>query len=231
MSETIALVTGAGKGIGFEIARQLAARGAFVWVTARSDANARKAAALVGKAGGTAEPLAMDVDDAASIRAAARTAARMKRLDVLVNNAGILPDKSDDISRTPPDAFEDAFRTNALGPLLVTQAFLPLLKKSDDPRVINVSSGAGSLSEMESGYAPAYSVSKAALNAVTRKLAATLKGVAVNSMCPGWVRTDMGGKSAPRSVEKGADTAIWLALEAPADLTGAFVRDRQRIPW
>jgi NAD(P)-dependent dehydrogenase (short-subunit alcohol dehydrogenase family) len=122
--------------------------------------------------------------------------------------------------------------TNTIGPLLVAQAFHPLLAKNGGGRIINVSSGAGSLSE-GGGYAPAYSISKTALNAVTMQLAATLKsaGIAVNSVCPGWVRTDMGGRGAPRSVQQGADTIAWLAAEAPKNLTGKFLRDRKIIQW
>ncbi|MDP9291401.1 MAG: SDR family NAD(P)-dependent oxidoreductase, partial [Verrucomicrobiota bacterium] len=122
--------------------------------------------------------------------------------------------------------------TNTVGPLLVTQAFLPLLKKSKSSRVINVSSGAGQLNDMEA-WAPAYSISKTALNAVTRQFAWLWKddGIAVNCICPGWVRTDMGGSDATRSVEQGADTVTWLATDAPQKLTGRFLRDRKEIDW
>jgi NAD(P)-dependent dehydrogenase (short-subunit alcohol dehydrogenase family) len=122
--------------------------------------------------------------------------------------------------------------TNALGPLRVTQAFAPLLLKSESARVINVSSGAGALHDMDN-YAPAYSISKTTLNAVTRQLAATLqrKGVAVNSVSPGWVRTKMGGTGAPRSIKQGAEGIVWLALKAPKDLTGQFIQDHHPIPW
>ena len=120
--------------------------------------------------------------------------------------------------------------TNTLGPLYIAQVLAPLLKKSRAGRIVNMSSGMGSLSEMEGGYA-AYRISKTALNAVTGILAAELRGsVAVNSMCPGWVKTDMGGPTAPRDVAQGADTAVWLALDAPQELTGKFLRDRKEIP-
>jgi NAD(P)-dependent dehydrogenase (short-subunit alcohol dehydrogenase family) len=122
--------------------------------------------------------------------------------------------------------------TNTIGPLLVTQTFLPLVRKSQSGRIINVSSESGQLSEMGT-WAPAYSISKTALNGVTGQFAAALaeSNIAVNSVCPGWVKTDMGGRDAPRSVEQGADTIVWLATEAPQTLTGRFIRDRKAIPW
>src|SRR5204863_9623949 len=121
--------------------------------------------------------------------------------------------------------------TNTLAPLHLAQTFVPLLKHSRKGRIVNMSSGMGQLSEMDGGYA-AYRISKTALNAVTGILAAELRGsVAVNSMCPGWVRTDMGGANAERDVSQGADTAVWLALDAPQDLTGKFLRDHKVIPW
>jgi len=235
-----ALVTGANKGIGREVVCQLAARGFRVVLGARRPEAGRKAAAELADglgrlaAGGSVEFLEIDVADAASIaRAAQRLATLVDHLDVLVNNAGIIEDGK----ATAPDIDAGAvcrtFETNTLGPLLVIQAMLPLLRKAPGgARVVNVSSTCGSLAEM-STYAPAYSISKTALNAVTRQLAAGLgpDRIVVNSMCPGWVRTDMGGPNAPRSVEQGADTIIWLATEAPLSLTGQFLRDRQPIAW
>jgi len=122
--------------------------------------------------------------------------------------------------------------TNTIGPLLVTQAFLPLLRHSAAARVINVSSAVGRLTGMGTSV-PAYGISKTALNGMTGKFAAALKdsGIAVNSVDPGWVRTEMGGSEAPRSVEQGADTIVWLATEAPQSMTGLFIRDRKPIPW
>jgi NAD(P)-dependent dehydrogenase (short-subunit alcohol dehydrogenase family) len=121
--------------------------------------------------------------------------------------------------------------TNTLAPLRLSQVLAPLLKRSGAGRIVNVSSGMGALSDMGGDHA-AYRISKAALNAVTGILAAELRGkVAVNSMCPGWVKTDMGGSGAEREVGQGADTAVWLALDAPQNLTGKFLRDREVIPW
>jgi NAD(P)-dependent dehydrogenase (short-subunit alcohol dehydrogenase family) len=123
-------------------------------------------------------------------------------------------------------------QTNTFGPLEMTQAFLPYLRKSSGARVVNMSSSYGQLDGL-SANAPSYCLSKFALNGVTIMLAEALKGegIAVNSMCPGWVRTDMGGSTAPRSVAEGADTAVWLATEADQKLTGKFFRDRKEIPW
>jgi NAD(P)-dependent dehydrogenase (short-subunit alcohol dehydrogenase family) len=121
--------------------------------------------------------------------------------------------------------------TNTLGALRVTRAFVPLLRKSKAPHVINVSSGGGQLTGGADGWSPAYCISKTALNGVTSQLATALPEFAVNSVCPGWVRTDMGGQGATRSVEEGADTVVWLAADAPQKLTGKFLRDRKEIPW
>jgi NAD(P)-dependent dehydrogenase (short-subunit alcohol dehydrogenase family) len=121
--------------------------------------------------------------------------------------------------------------TNTLGALRVTRAFAPLLAKSKTPRVINVSSGSGELTGGADGWAPGYCISKTALNGVTSQLAAALPKFAVNSVCPGWVQTDMGGKNATRSVEEGADTIVWLATDTPQNLTDTFLRDRKEIPW
>jgi NAD(P)-dependent dehydrogenase (short-subunit alcohol dehydrogenase family) len=152
-------------------------------------------------------------------------------LDVLINNAGIISDDESSGLEVKPSTVRTTLETNTLAPLQLSQTLVPLLKRSRAGRIVNMSSGMGSLSGMEGGYA-AYRISKAALNAVTGILAAELRGtVAVNSMCPGWVRTDMGGANAERDVSQGADTAVWLALDAPHDLSGKFLRDRKVIAW
>jgi NAD(P)-dependent dehydrogenase (short-subunit alcohol dehydrogenase family) len=226
-----ALVTGANKGIGFEVARELARMGLRVFLGARK-VEAGRAAAEKLKADGDIAFLEIDVSDAASIhRAAEELAGQTDRLDVLVNNAGILLDEDKDALTITPEIFEATLRTNTLGPWLVAQAFAPLLKKSREPRIVNVSSGGGQLEDGADGWAPAYCVSKTALNGVTVQLAAALPKCAVNSVCPGWVRTDMGGENATRSVAEGAATIVWLATDAPHDLTGKFIRDRKVIPW
>ena len=238
--QKIALITGANKGIGREVARQLAGHGFQVIVGARRpDAGQKAVAELAGgfdklTAGGQAQFLEIDIADPSSItRAAQRLAALVDHLDVLVNNAGILEDGTATAPDVDAAVVRRTFETNALGPLLVTQAMLPLLLKAPDgARIVNVSSGAGALGEMAS-WAPAYSISKTALNAVTRQFAAALRPrrIVVNSVCPGWVRTDLGGAGAPRTVQQGADTIVWLATEAPPSLTGRFVRDRKVIGW
>ena len=226
------LITGANKGIGHEVARQLAAKGFHVFVGARNAKAGRKAAEEIAKKGDKATFLDIDVTDNDSVTTAAREFSNIEdHLDVLVNNAGIIVDGDSAILEISDDLFRNTLETNTLGALRVTRAFVPLLSKSKSPRVINVSSGGGQLTGGADGWSPAYCISKTALNGVTSQLATALAKFAVNSVCPGWVRTDMGGQGASRSVEEGADTIVWLAGEAPQDLTGKFLRDRKEIPW
>jgi NAD(P)-dependent dehydrogenase (short-subunit alcohol dehydrogenase family) len=227
-----ALVTGANKGIGREVARQLARKGFHVFVGARNPRAGRTAAAEITKEGGKVTFLEIDIADNGSVTAAAREFAKIAdQLDVLVNNAGIMVDGDDAILKISDELFRKTIETNTLGALRVTRAFAPLLSKSKAPRVINVSSGGGQLTGGSDGWSPAYCISKTALNGVTSHLAAALPKFAINSVCPGWVRTDMGGRNATRSVEAGADTIVWLASDAPQNLTGKFLRDRKEIPW
>ena len=227
-----ALITGANKGIGHEVARQLVAEGFHVFVGARNAKAGRNAAKEIAKESGNATFLEIDVADNDIVTTAAHEFSNAEdHLDVLVNNAGIIVDGDDAILEISDELLRETLETNALGALRVTRAFAPLLRKSKAPRVINVSSGSGQLAGGADGWAPAYSISKTALNGVTVQLASALPKFAVNSVCPGWVRTDMGGENASRSVEQGADTIVWLATEAPQDLTGKFLRDRKEIPW
>ncbi|HEY2047051.1 MAG TPA: SDR family NAD(P)-dependent oxidoreductase [Candidatus Udaeobacter sp.] len=227
-----ALITGANKGIGHEVARQLAANGFHVFVGARNAKAGRKAAEDIAKKCGKATFLEINVADNDSVTTAAREFSKIEdHLDVLVNNAGIIVDGDDAILEISDDLFRKTIETNTLGPLRVTRAFARLLRKSKAPRVVNVSSGGGQLTGGADGWAPAYCISKTALNGVTVQLAAALPKFAVNSVCPGWVRTEMGGENATRSVEEGAETIVWLGSEAPQDLTGKFLRDRKEIPW
>jgi NAD(P)-dependent dehydrogenase (short-subunit alcohol dehydrogenase family) len=228
----IALVTGANRGIGLEIARQLAARGLRVFLGIRDPLRGMATADKLAAIGARVVPITLDVADPASITAAVQEfSEQTDRLDVLVNNAAILEDDALTILEITADHFDRVMRTNVRGPMLVTQAFWPFLSNARG-RVINVSSGAGSLAEGGANI-PIYGVSKTALNSLTRKFALTgaADGIVVNSICPGWVRTDMGGPQAERSVEQGADTAVWLATEAPRKLTGKFFRDRKEIAW
>jgi NAD(P)-dependent dehydrogenase (short-subunit alcohol dehydrogenase family) len=218
----VGLVSGASRGIGREIARQLAERhGLLVFAGARDPGKVDLT--------GSIEPLPLDVADPASVEAATRRIeADPGRLDVLVNNAGVYGPASG-AARVDLEQAHDVLETNLFGAWRLAQAALPLLRRSNDARIVNVSSGMGQLVEMGGGYA-AYRVSKAGLNALTRTLSADEPAIKVNSLCPGWVRTDMGGSGAPRSVEQGAETAVWLAT-ASATPTGAFLRDREPIPW
>ena len=177
------------------------------------------------------EALPLDVTDPASRAAGASfVKARHGRLDVLVNNAGILLDGTTGLMDLEADLLRRTLETNTLGPLFIAQAFAPLMGKGG--RIVNVSSGGGQLSA-PSTWSPAYCISKAALNAITVQLAEVLmpRGIAVNAVCPGWVRTDMGGPEAPRSLQQGADSILWLILKASPDLTGGFWRDGERIAW
>jgi NAD(P)-dependent dehydrogenase (short-subunit alcohol dehydrogenase family) len=225
-----ALVTGANRGIGLEVARQLATRGLRVIVSARDGDAASVAARTIGR---EAHPVQLDVTDAGSIvRARQDIGKRFGGVDVLVNNAAILVAENGELFDIPIEDFRRTFETNVLGAIAVSQAFVPGMVDRQYGRVVNVSSRAGQLSSM-SDYAPAYSISKAALNALTRQLAAATNGtgVLVNSVCPGWVRTGMGGPHAPRSLGEGADTIVWLATLPDEGPTGEFFSDRKRVEW
>jgi NAD(P)-dependent dehydrogenase (short-subunit alcohol dehydrogenase family) len=230
--DPVVVVTGGNRGIGFEICRQLTAREARVVLTARKrtagEAAVKKLAG--GKHGAAFHPL--DVADGKSIE---RLSEFLKEtyghIDVLINNAGIIAEGEAPALKVDLATVRETLETNALGPLHLAQNLVPLLKSSRSPRIVNMSSGMGALADNYGGHA-AYRMSKTLLNAVTAILAAELAGtIAVNSVCPGWVKTDMGGRNATRDVAEGADTAVWLALDAPATLTGKFVRDHKVIPW
>ncbi len=225
----IALVTGANRGIGRETARQLAERGYDVIVSARDEAKAREAAEAVG-----GRPLQLDVSDPASIeRAAAAIGDDPGALDVLVNNAGVGTDWGVAGAEPDFDKIQGALDTNFFGSYRLAVALLPLLRESEHPRVVNVSSGMGGITEM-GGWSPGYRVSKAALNAMTRILSTELAdaGVKVNSACPGFVATDMGGQfGAKKPVEDGAAGIVWLATLPDDGPTGGFFRDGKPIAF
>jgi NAD(P)-dependent dehydrogenase (short-subunit alcohol dehydrogenase family) len=225
----IALVTGANRGIGREVARQLAGLGHTVLLTSRSAEAAAGAAAGMGP---HAHPLPLDVtSDADAARVAEEVAARFGRLDVLVNNAAITYDTWQRASTADLDVVRETAETNLYGPWRVTLALLPLLRRSDHPRVVNVSSEAASLTGMGGGT-PAYTASKVALNALIRMLAAETRAdrILVNAVCPGWVATDMGGPGG-RPVAEGAASVVWAATLPDDGPSGGFFRDGRPLPW
>jgi NAD(P)-dependent dehydrogenase (short-subunit alcohol dehydrogenase family) len=228
----IALVTGANRGIGLEVVRQLAQQGFTAVLGARDLDKGNAAAAGLRDQGLDVEARPVDVADAPSVAELGRSLADdFGRLDVLVNNAAIHYDTWQSGIDADLDVVREALETNLIGAWQTTQACLPLLRRSPHGRLVNVSSGSGSLAGMGAGT-PAYSVSKAALNAMTRVLAAELSddGVLVNAVCPGWVATDMGG-SGGRPVENGAASVMWAVLLADEGPTGGFFRDGRPIDW
>jgi len=227
----VALISGANRGLGLEVARRLSEDGYTVVVGSRDLSKGEEAVATLGKG---ASACRLDVTDSESIESCiAEIDERHGRLDVLVNNAGI----EEGGWRTSAvdvdlDDVRETLETNLFGAWKLTQAALPLMRRNGHGRIVNVSSGMGQLSEM-GGHAPAYRVSKTGLNALTRMLTAELEGenILVNSCCPGWVRTDMGGPNATRSLEEGGDTPYWLATLPDDGPRGGFFRNRKPIPW
>jgi NAD(P)-dependent dehydrogenase (short-subunit alcohol dehydrogenase family) len=222
----VALVTGSSRGLGAEVCRQLAHDGFAVWCTARDEGDARRVADEIG---GEARAARLDVTDPASVAAVAE---RLDRLDVLVNNAAVDYDTDERALDADLDRVRADLDTNLLGPWRVAQVFAPLLRRSEHGRLVNVSSGAGAITDMTSSGAPAYSLSKLALNGLTRMLAADLRadGVLVNAACPGWTATDMGG-DAGRPVSEGARSITWACLLGDDGPTGGFFRDGRELPW
>ncbi|WP_433237114.1 SDR family oxidoreductase [Streptosporangium sp. CA-135522] len=225
----IALVTGANRGIGREVCRQLAALGHTVLLGARS---LEAATTVAGRLGPNARPLELDVTSEGDVeRAVEEVTERFGRLDVLINNAAITYDTWQRAVDADLDVVREAAETNLYGPWRLSQRSVPLLRKSRHPRIVNVSSEAASLAGMGGGT-PAYSVSKVALNALTRMLAAELRseGILVNAVCPGWVATDMGGPGG-RPVAAGASGVVWAATLPDDGPTGGFFRDGRPLPW
>jgi len=228
-----AIVTGANRGIGLEIARQLVQQGIRVVMGSRDPVKGERACASL-KAGELAVSHVLDVTDTRSVRRfVAYVSKNFGPPAILVNNAGVFPESSEAlVTDTKTSLWRETFETNVFGAVRMCREAVPLMQRVAYGRVVNMSSGLGQLSKPGAG-SPAYRVSKAALNALTVTLAAEVKGhgILVNSMSPGWVKTEMGGPEATRSPAEGAETAVWLALLPSSGPTGQFFRDRKPIPW
>ncbi len=239
-NQKIAVVTGANRGIGFEICRQLAQNGFLVVLTSRDEKKGLAACEKLHKEDKAVRYFKLDVIHSASVMALKDFLQKeFGRCDVLINNAGIFPDINDHGSGEWPsifnshvDVIQEAMETNVYGPLHLCQAVIPLMKKNNFGRIVNMSSGMGQLSDMNGGC-PGYRISKTSLNALTRIFSDELKGtnILINSMCPGWVKTEMGGPEATREIPEGADTAVWLATLPDGGPSGKFFRDRKEIKW
>lgn len=225
-----ALVTGGNRGIGLAVCERLAAEGLAVVLSARSETAAAEAARALRERGLDVRPEQLDVSDERSVEeCAARLARAGVEIDVLVNNAAVLHEG--DVLTTSSEHLREAFAVNALGAAWTCRAFAPAMLERGYGRIVNVSSGWGAFSEGLTGPA-SYSITKAALNALTVSLARSLRGdVKVNSCCPGWVRTRMGGEDADLSPAEGADTIAWLATLPKSGPNGGFFRDRKPIDW
>ncbi|MEM8890364.1 MAG: SDR family oxidoreductase [Bacteroidota bacterium] len=233
MEQKIALITGSNRGIGLEVLRQLCEKGYHCILTSRKEADGQKAMESLASFSQQLSYHILDVNEEESVaKIKAFVEKEFGQLDVLVNNAGWNYDYGQKPTTVDLQTVMDTLNTNLMGPWRMCQAFIPLMKKQGYGRIVNVSSGSGAIDNMTS-ETPAYGLSKTALNVLTIKLADELKGsgILVNSVCPGWVRTKMGGANAPRSVEEGADGIVWLATLPNDGPSGGFFRDRQPIPW
>ncbi|GHN00773.1 short-chain dehydrogenase [Cytophagales bacterium WSM2-2] len=231
MSSKIILVTGSSKGIGFEIVHQLSRLGHTAILSARNETKGLKSSKQLTDEKLQARFIHLDVTDSESVeKAYQKIKSEFGKLDVLINNAAILMKEDRSLSKNTSDVTESILNNNAYAQLRISQTLLPLIPRGG--RIIMTSSQGGSMTDPVGGWSPAYCISKSLLNAMTRHLASELaqREIAVNAYDPGWVRTDMGGGSAPRSVEQGADTAVWLAT-ADRIATGKFFRDRREISW
>lgn len=230
---TVALVTGSNKGIGFEIVRQLAKKGIEVILSSRDEKRGLEACDILTKEGLKVDYHQLEVTDEKSIdEMASFIEKKYGRLDILVNNAGIMSDSGSVFKNNNIENIKETMETNVYGPLLIVQKLLPLMKKNNYGRIVNVSSGMGQLSDMNGGYT-GYRLSKVSLNALTKIMAYELKdtNILVNTMCPGWVKTDMGGQNASLTTEEGADTAVWLSMLDDKTHSGKFFRNRKEISW
>ena len=230
----IAIVTGGNRGIGREIARQLMKADMFVVIGCRTEPKCAMAVDELTREGGNIAGFPLDVNDTKSVKRFVEHVEKHHGApSILVNNAGVYPEATESrVVDTATSVWRETFETNLFGAVRMCREVVPPMKKIRYGRIVNISSGLGQLHQMGEG-SPAYRVSKAALNALTRTLAAEVagSGILVNSMSPGWVQTDMGGENAPRTVQEGADTAVWLCLLPSNGPSGQFFRDRKPIPW
>ena len=233
----VAVVTGGNRGMGLATCRALAEKDFHVLLTSRNLKSGELAARSLSDQGLSVEAAKLEMTSQSDIDLLAKHLLEVHgRVDVLINNAGILIDGDLSTPTSICDADADVIRktieVNTIAPMMLIKFLLPLMRKADYGRIVNISSGMGQLSQM-SGQYPGYRISKTALNALTRIFSAELEGsgITVNSVCPGWVRTDMGGSNADRSPDQGIDTAVWLATSANTSQTGGFYRDRKLIDW
>jgi NAD(P)-dependent dehydrogenase (short-subunit alcohol dehydrogenase family) len=231
----VAIVTGGNRGMGLESCRQLAERNLRVVLTSRDVRQGEAAARELHENGLDVQAHALDITDATSIASLVHDVDReLGGADVLINNAGVYLDAGTSVLDVSIDTIRATFETNSFGPLRLCQAVVPGMLERGYGRIVNLSSGLGQLSSMRD-YAPSYSMSKAALNALTRMVADAVreggKDILVNAVDPGWVKTEMGGRGAPRSVAKGVETTIWLATLPKGGPTGGFFHDRKPVPW
>jgi len=232
-TKNVALVTGGNRGIGFEACRQLAVRGFGVILTARDAVKGMKAAKTLQAEGLDVTFLRVDVTSDQSIAEAVRGIADDPgRIDVLVNNAGVYLDEGNSLTTIDPSLFLQTIDTNLGGTYRMIRAVIPMMERQKYGRIVNVSSGLGSMDSMSAGTG-SYKVSKLALNGLTRVMADEVndKQIKINCMCPGWVRTDMGGSFAPRSPKKATETILWLAELDETGPTGGFFRDKKAIDF
>lgn len=233
VQQRVAVVTGANRGIGLAIAHQLSLRGVHVVLTARDEQRGDEALKGLLAQGLPVSFFGLDVtSDESATRLAEHLRSTWGRLDILINNAGVALDPWVSALSVEMSVFVATFETNVFGAMRVSKALIPLMREHGYGRVVNLSSNLGSLEKM-GGLTVAYRSSKAALNAITRVLAAELKDddILVNAMCPGWVKTALGGQDAPLTAEEAADTALWLATLPAGGPTGGFFQERKPLPW
>jgi len=233
---TIAIVTGANRGLGLETSKELAEKGFKVYMCCRDLEKGKIAAETLKSKGLNVEFVKLDITKTSEIRGFAEKLHALNEIpEVIVNNAGVILEPTDGedagIFNVDPIIFLKTIEVNTMGPLKLIQAFIPLMKERNSGRVINISSGMGALNKMSTIW-PAYCMSKTSLNVITKILAEELEGtnISINSICPGWVRTDMGGQSATRSVKEGVTSTMWLATTKNPP-SGKFIRDKEEIDW